>query len=251
LSSNEINENQDTEFDLDIDESMEIETKLFPIKIMGVLSIPRDAMVEVEIISNKRNHFIDDMFRTKLWVVDSILEDDNLQTPANDLIDEINSWPLWKFCDSMIVGSQTSDNYSSQPKFEDNIRMFNHEIKSEITMQSMNRCVTAGFAQISGAHNTPVLAVRLLWTSITKILRCSELSVNNLLNVRIYYQYNSFGPREDFVDLVKREKFSVMGLDFPVSLVPVAALEIGCFLVSQFLAIDVSQLETEIWIKSK
>ena len=218
---------------------------------MGVRGIPRDALVEIELVAMKGSFISEQLVRVGSWTsADPDFHQRGRSAESVSFTREVLSWPLWSVVDHSLSTETSTDSSTTAttvpaPVMEN----FTAAVSGSscFTMSSrMHRCFSFGFMHIDIPYNSHSVSSKELQIApfIHKELDIVQLLPENILSIRTYSS-----TRLD-VDLGSKLGFS-LGLHTPLSVLALesASLPVNSIIV-QFILLDLPQLTTEAWIRN-
>lgn len=214
-----------------------------PILVVGVPGLPRDALVEVEMVS-----FRDNAIPTALFTYQEA-QTVNAESLESDpsTADRVRSWPFWK-CNGMLDETELVQT--------DELSDSSFKVESRVISFQRNLCM--GFVEVSaveGAANAGLdldVVIERLVQGVASLSTSCDLALNHaLLTLRVYHTPSIDGS--EVSSLVAKHLALRCGVikRLPVLAVPVTSLKPDCVVAAQVIAVDAHQLQSELWIHSK
>lgn len=217
---------------------------------MGVSGIPRDALVEVELVAMKGSFISDQVVRVGSWT--SADPDFNHRVRSAESVSftrEVLSWPLWSVMDHS-SSAETSSNSGAAITVPASVM---ESVTATVSGSScstvssrLHRCFSFGFMYIDIPHyshseSSIDLQIALF---IHKELDIVQLLPENVLSIRTY---SSTRLDMDFGSKLGRS----LGLHTALSVLALESASLSASsIIVQFIILDLPQLTTEAWIRN-
>ena len=209
---------------------------------MGVTGIPRDALVEVELVALKGSFIAEQVVRVGSWTsADADFNQHRRSADSKSFVREVLSWPLW---------STKGHSLTKSARNSTEIVSTQQELVSAVvgvtcsTMSSrIHRCFSVGFMYLEISQITSSLEGQIA-PFINKELDMVQLLPENILSIRAYSSRRldtDFGSKLGLC-LGLYTPLSVIALESPS--LPVSSI------IVQFIIVDLPQLTTEAWIRN-
>ena len=212
-----------------------------PVLVVGVSGIPRDALVEVEVLAFRGSVLPSAMISVGMWCTEAT----DLQAGIDingrySLVREVLRWPLWT-----AKGSDSKQEVVSTVSSE--IHRHNAMTSKDLSMVSICsrvlRCFSIGFLQINrNSSSEDMIADDELEAQLARCIQ-RELDVAQLLpeNILVVRVYSLRTQSESKLQSLLGASFSVVHLVVPI-------LPEFCIAAAQYIMVDLCQVKTENWI---
>lgn len=219
-----------------------------PILVVGVPGLPRDALVEVEMVSFKDNAIPVSLFGYQEK------QQGTLSTAMNaelSTAQRVQSWPFWK-CNSPFdeTESQSALVSAASPSYQVESRVMS--LRRNLCMGFLNVSVAGGSdSSLSVELDLDQVVLQLVQGLAALSTECDLSLDHSLLTLRVYYV-----PGVDATELtalLMKNLAVICGVvkRLPVLTIPVTCLKPGCVVAAQVIAVDAHQMQSELWIHNK
>lgn len=246
--------------------------------IIGVAGIPRNALVEVEIVAFKENNLPNS--KIKYEQISSSTMDTTVST-VDHIRRQVDKWPFWKDLQETTPQRYDADSGIALEMIDDaidnnnqTISVVNNEIKSSVDTDSVNnscmfvdmrlkkyeQCFCTGIVWLSAAntintgsaeaptYNSLVSCLNLLRLIRSVIQQNGLLSINNMLTIKFYVDQH-----DKQIASVVHEALSVVFMTYsiPLIIIPMVSIDTTVKLIAHFFCCDLHSIDTEHWVYNK